>query len=316
MMKKVLTFVLILSLLLVVLSGCGKSGTTVESQTPSPSGTVQPTSVPDMDSDEIFKFDSATGTVLGFVDTVSGVTDIVIPAEIGGVAVSRIGDNAFNFRGLTSVVLPDSIEYIGSNAFKENKITEIILPASLKELGIGAFWKNQITEISIPEGVTRLPLAAFRDNKITKITFPESLSVIGRGAFQKNMLTELTIPGTVLILESTAFEDNQIETLILNEGLEEICGFAFEKNSLTELTIPASVKLIGRVSEGAIPALDYQGSAFRNNSLTKVTILGNDTEIDEFMMGANNYFRDAYYEGGAGTYEGEQLGPWEKVSDN
>ena len=315
-MKKVLTFVLILSLLLVVLSGCGKSDTTVESQTPSPSGTVEPTSAPDINSDEIFKFDSATGTILGFNDAVSGITDIVIPAEIDGVAVSRIGDNAFNFKGLTSVVLPDSIEYIGSNAFKENKITEITLPSSLKEMGIGAFWKNLLTEITIPEGITRLPVAAFRDNKITKINFPESLSIIGRGAFLKNMLTELNIPGTVRILESTAFEDNQIETLILNEGLEEICGFAFEKNNLTEITIPASVKLIGRVSEGAIPELDYQGSAFRNNSLTKVTILGNDTEIDEFMMGANNYFRDAYYEGGAGTYEGEQLAPWVKVSDN
>ncbi|HPJ21897.1 MAG TPA: hypothetical protein PLH18_06045, partial [Clostridia bacterium] len=76
MMKKVLAFILILSLLLVILSGCGKSDTTVESQTPSPSGTVEPTSVPDINSDEIFKFDSATGTILGFNDAVSGITDI------------------------------------------------------------------------------------------------------------------------------------------------------------------------------------------------------------------------------------------------
>ncbi|MBN2763570.1 MAG: leucine-rich repeat domain-containing protein [Bacteroidales bacterium] len=316
MIKKVLAFVLVLSLIPILVSGCKNSDNTTESTAPIQSSPAQSTSAPDSNSSEIFKFDPATGTVLGFMDTVTGITDIVIPAEINGVTVRRIGDNAFNYRGLTSVVMPDSVEYIGSNSFKENKLIEIALPLSLKEMGIGAFWKNMLTEITIPEGITRLPVAAFRDNEITKITFPESLTIIGRGAFLKNMLTELNLPGTVKILESTAFENNQIETLVLNEGLEEICGFAFEKNSLSELTIPASVKLIGRVSEGAIPALDYQGSAFRNNSLTKVTILGNDTEIDEFMMGANNYFRDAYYEGGAGTYEGEQLGPWKEVSDN
>ncbi|HPJ21448.1 MAG TPA: leucine-rich repeat domain-containing protein [Clostridia bacterium] len=315
-MKKVLALILASVLFFTILSGCGGSGGTNESKEPSQNDPGQSTAKFNENSSEYFKFDPATGTILGFKDTVSGITEIDIPAEIDGVTVSRIGDNAFNFKGLTSVMLPASIEYIGSNAFKENKIAEIILPENLKELGFGAFWDNMLTEIIIPEGITNLSIAAFRDNQISKITFPGTLTVIGRGAFQENMLTELTLPENIVTIESGAFQNNRIESLVLNEGLEEIGGYAFEKNQLTSITIPASVKRIGPASEGAVPARNYKGNSFLHNNLTSVTILGDDTEIDEFMMGGNNYFRDAYYEGGAGTYEGEQLSPWEKVSDN
>ena len=47
-----------------------------------------------------------------------GLTDLTIPATApDGTPITRIGDNAFYRRGLTSVVIPDTVESIGYDAF-------------------------------------------------------------------------------------------------------------------------------------------------------------------------------------------------------
>ncbi|MBN1624718.1 MAG: leucine-rich repeat domain-containing protein [Clostridia bacterium] len=316
-MKKLLIVILTFSLLLTILSGCGNSSKGTDgTEPPTQEELDQINSQLDDNSSEFFKFDSSTGTIMGFKENVTGITEIEIPSEIDGVTVKGIGDDVFKFMNLTSVVLPDNIESIGATAFHGNNLSEIILPDSLTSIGFGAFWENQLTEITIPTGLTEIATAAFRDNKITKINFSDTVKIIRRGAFQKNLLVELTIPSNIVLLESGAFQDNLLENLVLNEGLEEIGGFAFDSNNLTSLTIPASVKLIGSPAAGATPEKDYRGFTFKNNMLTDITILGTDVEMVEFLMGENNYFRDAYSAGGPGIYKGEQMAAWEKVSDN
>ena len=59
-------------------------------------------------------FDSKTGTVTGCD---SGVTEAVIPSEIGGIPVTGIGRRAFDCYGLTSVTIPDTVTTIGEGAF-------------------------------------------------------------------------------------------------------------------------------------------------------------------------------------------------------
>ena len=60
-------------------------------------------------------------------------TEIVIPSEIGGKTVTRIGNYAFrNCSGLTSIVLPDSLKTIGDYAFCNcSGLSGIDLPDSL-----------------------------------------------------------------------------------------------------------------------------------------------------------------------------------------
>ena len=309
--------VLAFSLILTILSGCGSgSKGTDGTDPPTQEEQDQINAELDANSSELFKFESATGTVMGFKESITAVTEIDIPSEIDGIAVKVIGDNAFQYKGLTTVLLPDSIETIGASAFNGNKLTEIILPDSLTSIGFGAFWENLLTEVTIPNGLTEIAIAAFRDNKITKINFSDSVKIIRRGAFQKNLLVELTIPSNIVLLESGAFQDNLLETVVLNEGLEEIGGFVFDTNNLSSLTIPASVRIIGSAAVGATPEKNYRGFTFKDNILSDITILGSDVEMLEFLMGENNYFRDAYSLGGPGTYKGEQMAPWEKVSDN
>jgi len=67
-------------------------------------------------------------TVSGYVD--DGSTTLSIPAEVEGVAVGRIGTNAFKNNGtLTSIVVPTSVTEIEAGAFTGIKaLKEITLP--------------------------------------------------------------------------------------------------------------------------------------------------------------------------------------------
>lgn len=130
--------------------------------------------------------------------------------------------------------------------------------------------------------------------------------------FRKNQLVSVEIPSSVKQIEAHAFESNQLESVIFNEGLERIDGHAFEINNITSLTIPASVQLIGYATEGVTPARSYEKFVFSYNPLTEITMLGSNTDINSFLTGENNHFRDAYAEGGAGTYTGTTTSPWTK----
>jgi len=80
-------------------------------------------------------------------------TKIVIPAQIGGVSVTAIGDGAFKNMGITSVTLPAGIKYIGEEAFASNKITTVTIPAGVI-IGESAFSSNQLTSLTIGNGCT------------------------------------------------------------------------------------------------------------------------------------------------------------------
>ena len=67
----------------------------------------------------------------------AGGTDIIIPTVINGLTVTRISNNAFQNKGLTSVILPETLKIIERwRRFSSN---------------IGAFVNNNLKHIVIPE---------------------------------------------------------------------------------------------------------------------------------------------------------------------
>ncbi len=319
-MKKLFIIILIISLCMTMLAGCGNkkeddTGKTAAPTTgPTAAPTQEATDISGMQPEEYFNFDPATGTLNGFQLEILGVTDIVIPAKITGADVRIIASNAFNGVGLKSVVFPETLDKIETNAFANNFLTQIELPNNISSLGIGAFEKNDITEVVIPESITKIDIGVFSSNKLTKITLPDTITSIGRNAFATNLLTEVIIPPLVKVIGSFAFADNLIENVEFNNGLERIDGRAFSINKLTSITIPASVQSIGLASEGATPPTNYERFVFSYNpQINSVTMLGSNAEIEPFFLAENNNFRMAYTTGGAGTYTGSQYGKWEKI---
>ena len=70
---------------------------------------------------------------------------------------------AFQNKGLTSVIIPDSVIYIGTKAFTENTLRSVVIPNSVKSINAYAFTYNRITSVIIPDNVTYLSCAAFDD---------------------------------------------------------------------------------------------------------------------------------------------------------
>ena len=90
------------------------------------------------------------GTITGYV----GVTkDVVIPSTIGGVPVKIIGTEAFRFKELTSIYIPEGVTDIENSAFGINKITTLTLPESLIRIGDYAFIANKLTTLNLPNNV-------------------------------------------------------------------------------------------------------------------------------------------------------------------
>ncbi len=65
---------------------------------------------------------------------------VVIPAKLGGMAVTTIGDSAFSNCSMAEVILPDSVTTIGEYAFADCKnLRSITLSSELRTVGAAAF---------------------------------------------------------------------------------------------------------------------------------------------------------------------------------
>ena len=164
-----------------------------------------------------FTFYSDTGTIIGY-DVAIGGTDVEIPATIGGVDVEHIGNNAFQNKSLTSVIIPSSVTSIGLYAFAYNELTSVAIPNSVTSIGNGAFLNNELTSITIPEGVTNIGESAFQDNELTSVTIPNSVTSIGVNAFVNNKLTSITIPSSVTSIGNSALVGNQLTSITMEKA--------------------------------------------------------------------------------------------------
>jgi len=219
-------------------------------------------------SEAYFTFDIPTGTITDY--DVAGGLDVIIPSTIAGVPVEHIGISAFEYKTLTSVIIPDSVTTIGDSAF----------------------YDNQLTSVTIPDSVTSIGYAAFAGNQLTSVTVPNSLTAIGNYAFGNNQLTSVTIPDSVTSIGDYTFRDNNLTSVTIGNSVTSIGDYTFYDNQLTSVTIPDSVTSIGYV-------------AFANNQLTSITIgSGVDIDADATTMGTNPGFKTVYDSGGklAGTY--------------
>lgn len=113
-------------------------------------------------------------------------TSLTIPSEIAGVAVTSIGEKAFESKSLTSVTIPDSIISIGKYAFKGNNISTVTLPKRLTEIEEGIFSRNKLTSVTIPDLVTSIGAYAFDLNNLTSVTIPDNVTEVGKHAFYGN----------------------------------------------------------------------------------------------------------------------------------
>ena len=151
-------------------------------------------------------------TITGYTGT-GGLVEI--PATIGGLPVTTIGEQAFlNNLTLIEVVIPIGVTTIGAEAFAGCREMELIsLPSSLTTIGETAFQNcEKLNNVIIPEGVTSLGKSAFQScTNLDSVTLPTSLTHIKQGTFAFcPKLTTISIPSAVDQIDINAFYGSKV----------------------------------------------------------------------------------------------------------
>ena len=248
--------------------------------------------------------------------------NIVIPAQIDGKSVTRIGNNAFEKSSAKEIVIPDSVTEIGSQAFSGcEKLTGVSIPNSVTTIRDRAFFDcNSLASITIPDSVTDIELQAFCNcTSLKSVTIPASVTDIGDEAFGYyfNDIDELEIKkvdgfkinyvkntyGHYYATKNGFSDEDCLLTIELNDGTLEISKYV--GNSAT-YEIPGEIdgKKVIRIGNSAfidcteltsvtIPdgVTDIRWRAFYNCvSLKSVTIPKSVTYIDNYAFG---YYYDS-----------------------
>ncbi|MBR7124204.1 MAG: leucine-rich repeat protein, partial [Candidatus Methanomethylophilaceae archaeon] len=188
--------------------------------------------------------------------------------------VCDIGDYSFGYSKLRFIDLK-SISYVGECAFAYSKLESLIIGDGVTACGKGAFSNcfdlssveigNGLRDISeelfsgtfslksiiIPPQVISISAAAFSNSGLTSITFDEysSLVSIGFASFVDSSLISISIPDSLLLIGDYAFSGTlSLNSIVFSDdsNLQKIGLKAFENTpSLESVELPSNLWMIG-----------------------------------------------------------------------
>ena len=234
-------------------------------------------------------------------------SEIIIPEEIDGYTVTEIQDGRwdqaagqnvgpFVNKGLTSVVIPDTVTYIGQCSFMRNSITYLKLGNSVTTIKNEAFMGNQISSLEIPASVKNISVCAFNGNNLTNIVIPSTVTNLDAGAFSNNSVTgddayiyARNSDGTIDNTKLNSYAGSTINGVAVPENVVTIDSYAFRNVRANNIEIPSSVKYINgsafngcwakslKLNEGLI-SIGYL--SFYGNIITTLNIPNSVTTIE------------------------------------
>ena len=242
--------------------------------------------------------------------------DVEIPREINRLRVTEIfggtaiADGAFFGKGLTSVIIPDTVKIIHDNAFAVNNLKSITIPDGVVSIGRFAFQSNQLENVVIPKSVTsinrsfvgnqrnnpqNLTIYGYlssaaeeyaRENNHNFISLDPEFEYIDNGDGTATITRyngsggNVEIPSRfgqlrVTIIGESAFENKNIETVKIPNTVTFIDSYAFRNNKLSTLELPDSVEII-------------RNWVFSYNQLDSLTLPNSVTELGNNTFEYNN----------------------------
>jgi TolB-like protein len=239
-------------------------------------------------------YEAVGGKSVTITKYIGSAASVTIPASIGGLPVTVIGENAFsNYKSLTSVTIPLSVTTIGGGAFVAcSGLTRVTIPSSVTTIGGGAFYGCWgLTSVAIPSLVTSIGYGAFAacDN-LTNISVDPgngAYTSVSGVLFDKAGKTLVcypagkkgayTVPSSVTTIGVQAFDDcKSLTSVKIPYGVTTIGEAAFYFcTGLTSVDIPSSVTTIG---DGA-----FAGAGLTRVTVTMVITIGEEAFAGTFL---------------------------------
>lgn len=197
-------------------------------------------------------------------------TSLVVPDEINGYVVSRIGEFAFNGNStILTINIPQCVKSIGAYAFADTKIRTIKGAEGLTIIEEGAFNGNSgLRNLVIPVGVKSIGDAAFMScSSITDVVLPEGLIEIGNKSFYNcEFLDEVSFPSTLGKIGSAAFKaDPRLVSVSIPVSLMGVVDEVFDNGINITYTGARSVSITSLVRKSqttvALSWNDVDGAA-------------------------------------------------------
>lgn len=203
-------------------------------------------------SSQDFTFDAASNTITGYTGSSARLE---IPAEIDGVPVKAIGENAFSgCYSIYYVTIPEGVETVGDQSFRQSSnLAYVSFPSTLKTIGEQAFLNAQIETAAWKEGLEEIGAQAFCYDHEKYLTLPSTVRVIGDGAFENARCEELHLSGDMEKIGSRAFARTPLNYLVFDfyETIE-IAEDAFADNHIEDLDLPWDSSFENRDAYAAI----------------------------------------------------------------
>ena len=184
------------------------------------------------------------GNDVAVISMVKEASEVIIPEQVAykrkNYTVKAIGEDAFQYKTITKVVIPDNVTDIGDYAFSNCKRLEYIeLPSTLQRIGNRSFECCEgLKEIAIPDNVTDIEDYAFGYcRSLEHLELPSTLQRIGSDSFCCcEGLKEIAIPDNVTNIGSYAFIGcRNLQRIKLPSNLQSIGEGVFSGSMLREI---------------------------------------------------------------------------------
>lgn len=109
---------------------------------------------------------------------------MLIPADVNGMPVRAIGEEAFAGMDIIRLGLPDTLTLIGDGAFRHTHVSRLELPENLEHIGAGAFEDCGLERLQFPHRLVSVGERAFAGSMdLWTVLIPNAETSLGDGAF-------------------------------------------------------------------------------------------------------------------------------------
>lgn len=220
-------------------------------------------------------------TITEYIGSDSQVT---IPSSVEGVAVTSIGNNAFEAcKNITSITIPNSITSIGSNSFRDcTALKEIEIPNSVTSILTSAFYGCSNLSAVYIEDISSWCNINFEDWISNPVNYAKKLYLNG------SLLTDITIPNNVTSINDYAFYRCQsLKSITIPNSVKNIGYDAFywcfnlEAVYITDISSWCSINFESPLSN---PVNNAKNLYLNGNLITNINIPNNITSICDYAF--------------------------------